>query len=259
MRIQRELGLTLAVYVPPRLRIHANMPLQFEPWRAPAEANLDFLGRSSTVNPGGGSAPSFHGQTAKTELGVHGNFDSPEDTAQTSPATITVSVPVKGAKWDATIADLRTLQQKVVLVSITSDGGVTFVEPLSTTHAYANDYDFTSNGGNHELFLHAIALTSSPAGDDTVLATLLPTSAETNKTLSAMTYTIESPSHICNVGVLVSHIAEKSAGKIHITLAVEHAVEIKLNKKFGTAVIGDLMGDTILAAEPLLFKWDGSP
>lgn len=216
------------------------MAAAYEPWKTPSGINLNFLGQSSSVNPGEGSAPSFHGQAPRTELGVHGSHDSPEETAQTSPATVTMACPVSAVNWDATIATLKQCHQRIVSVrAFPHEGKVRIEEPYRAERAY--DMDVGSRGGylpgtkicktaNGTFYLHAVALTGSRADDGgTALVSLMPFSPA----MSAIYEANKSEEHngkriYPNAGVLMSYTAEKSSGTIHITLAVEHAVEAKL-------------------------------
>jgi len=216
------------------------MATAYEPWKTPSGINLNFLGQSSNVNPGEGSAPSFHGQAPRTELGVHGSFDSPEETAQTSPATVTMACPVSAVHWDATIATLKQCHQRIVSVrAFPNEGRVRIEEPYRAERAY--DMDVGSMGGylpdtgicvtnGRTFYLHAVALTGSRANDGgTALVSLMPFSPAMSAIYEAHKSDEHNGKHIYpNAGVLMSYTAEKSSGTIHITLAVEHAVEVKL-------------------------------
>ena len=219
------------------------MATAYEPWKTPSGINLNLLGQSSNVNPGEGSAPSFHGQAPRTELGVHGSFDSPEETAQTSPATVTMACPVSAVNWDATITTLKQHHQRVVLVrAFPREGRVRIEEPYRAERAY--DTDVATRGGympkekvsqnrSNTLHLHAIALTGSRVGDGgTALVSLMPVTPDIAKFYETHKSDTYNGKHMYpNAGVLMSYTAEKSSGTIHITLAVEHAVEVKLKNK----------------------------
>ena len=278
------------------------MATAYEPWKTPSGINLNFLGQSSSVNPGEGSAPSFHGQAPRTELGVHGSFDSPEETAQTSPATVTMACPVSPVHWDATIATLKQHHQRIVSVrAFPREGRVRIEEPYRAERAY--DMDVDDRGGylpdtgicstdEKTFYLHAVALTGSRANDGgTALVSLMPFSPAMSAIYEAYKSEEHNGKHMYpNAGVLMSYTAEKSSGTIHITLAVEHAVEVKLKTRpaytladaqkrtgrntdavtagkgiTGGAVIKDpsikfkyvekWISGSVTAGEPLTFKW----
>ena len=260
------------------------MATSYEPWKAPSASNLNFLDQASTVNPGEGSAPPFRGVAPSTELDVHGSFDSPEDTAQTSPATITMACPVSMANWDATIENIQKHRQKIVMVrSMPTEKRVVIEEAYRAERAYASatspDAYSTDKGvGNSSsskttISCQAIALTGSRTGGDTLLVSLMPMASNSSNRLYARKKEVSPGKFVFpNVGVLMSHIAEKSAGIIHITLAVEHAVEIKLKRKnvyseseaitrSGFPSLSTIFKKEssitghVTAAEPLLFKW----
>lgn len=259
------------------------MATSYEPWKAPSASNLNFLDQTSSVNPGEGSVPPFRGAAPNTELGVHGSFDSPEETAQTSPATVTMACPVSMANWDATIKKIQSLRQRIVMVrSEPSEQSVMIEEPFRAERAYAKEGEVNSyfpekvisSDIEKSIAVQAIALTGSRGAGDTLLVSLFPTGPNVNNRLFEMKETsYKGKTMFPNVGVLMSHIAEKSAGIIHITLAVEHAVETKLkrkntytdqerdkrNKITGRALTPSEMEcfvtGHVTAGEPLLFKW----
>lgn len=254
------------------------MSISYQPWKSPSEANLNYLGQNSTVNPGEGSVPPFRGQSAQTEIGEHGSFDSPENTAQTSPATITMACKISMSEWESTIKKIQSHRQRVVMIVPHHESQTISIEEayrVEKAYSLNDEYSPKEGLGNSEstVILQAVALTGSRTGGETTLISLFPLHS---KSISAINKSEDMNRHDCypNVGVLMSHIAEKSAGIIHITLAVEHAVEAKLKYKntysksnvssraSGTFLPGSnknhketSVSGHIISAEPLLFKW----
>tara|TARA_B100000035_G_scaffold307831_1_gene311652 strand:- start:633 stop:1283 length:651 start_codon:yes stop_codon:yes gene_type:complete len=216
------------------------MPITYEPWQVSRGADFDILGRSTQINPGENTVPPFRGVQPQTELGVHGSFDSPENTAQTSPGVFTMACKISRTNWDTTVADLKSHMKKVVLIK-PADGSVSITLPTSTKGAYSEDYSIDTR----KKLLQAIALTASDNSVDTLLVSLMPTCFETSTLLHDLSEPIDGRQRFPSVGVLMSFVPEKSSGQIHITMAIEHAVEIKIpsDKQFAPA-------------EPILFSWN---
>lgn len=105
--------------------------LAYHPWATPAIPTTLF-GQQTTANPGATVPVQFHGTAAKNEHNDHGTYDSPEDTAQTSPATVAILVPIDG---ELNIARIQNLVQTSIYIGSTSN---TVKAAVNTTGALHN-------------------------------------------------------------------------------------------------------------------------
>lgn len=202
--------------------------IAYNPWQPPSIAT-SIVGHQSSVNPTG-SVPLFRGAQAVDELGVHGTFDTPEHTAQTAPSVVSFCHNMKWAEIYPNITqdELHTSLNCFVEFRMTQNS-----ERWST----AEDFivrKARAIGGYDEpaaKTLQSGILLTNVDDDDRALISLLPPSNQCKTALFHDRYTSSGDRKLM-YGVLMDHLHVASDKKCRTTLAVEHAVEIKL--KLGT-------------------------
>ena len=202
----------------------------FRPW-APSAISTTLFGQATTSNPGATAPIQFHGTAANNEYNDHGIYDSPEETAQTSPATVVISVRLDA---DDDVARIQGVVQNAIYIGSTSK---TVRIATKTTGALHN----AAAAGTGRIALNAVVLAAGRNGEPHLIS-LLPTSPATNAELNKETLE-------ANIGVLVSVLHERSANLLHLTLAVEHAVLCTMTNGAFAPYPG----------EPLTFTFEATP
>ena len=177
--------------------------MDFPPWSRPALPT-----GTGTINPGMPPSDTGYG-TMQTEYGVGGHFDSPEDTAQTSPSVFVTTVSFEkrdGAQ--AFVEKLKAHENK--FIRITKNAAL---NGASVTAATIKQETPVLHLRGRPVPNSAVYIPFTPLIDNGPLCTLFPRSL---------------PGYIPRnyYGVLVSHVHEKSRKMVHCTLAVEHATNV---------------------------------
>jgi len=221
------------------------MSSNYPAWRVPS-SSLDYLGQASRVNPGPGTAATaFHGNAAETELGVHGVYDSPEETAQTSPSTVTISCKI-GTREQLLEQErmLRSLDHQAVLICSDNANAVQVIAATKESFSVVRTQSESAAGSGGDAYcVPAAVLSTAIAADRRMLVSLLPTDAATNALIHRNAHPNSPGCRYPILGVLLSVVVEKSNSTLHVTLAVEHATEIVLPvaAKAHEYVAGDLV------------------
>lgn len=185
------------------------MSIAYAPWRRP-EVPATMLGRPSNVNPGAPITNAPLGALMSEYRASESQFESPEETAQTSPAVFVVKVKdnpkISKDEW-------KTLESNYQnqLVTVTDSDVVETITDLQRNPDLANRKGVV------------IALVSG-SWNDGVLCCIVPTKVVFNKTEFR--------------GVLVSAAYDMASSTGYITLAVQHTQTVRVAENRTNAVAG---------------------
>lgn len=186
----------------------------YQPWARPA-APANIVGFPSTVNPLK-FPTTFRGGPLQTEVHANGNFDAPEDTAQTSPSVYVVKVAMDQTQFAAHKYKCNEPRSIAVQKNGTTLGG--------TDVQYANVSEQPTGRLGASTWKTDAGITVIPLVDgkwsDGVLCSIMAVAPHTD-TVSKVTY---------HKGIVVSASYDVGDGYAYITLAIEHAQTVQFDK-----------------------------
>lgn len=185
----------------------------YHPWARPA-APANIVGFPSTVNPLQ-FPTSFRGGPLQTEVHANGNFDAPEDTAQTSPSVYVVKVGMTQKQFAAHKYKCNEPRSIAVQNGKSTGGPDNYyakVTPVDTGKLNASLH--TADSG-----ITVIPLVNGKWSDG-VLCSIM----------AVAPHTVVSTSVTYHKGIVVSASYDVGDGCAYITLAIEHAQTVQIDK-----------------------------
>jgi hypothetical protein len=194
----------------------------YHPWARPA-APANIVGFPSTVNPLQFPTP-FRGGLLQTEVHANGSFDAPEDTAQTSPSVYVVKVKMTKAEFAAHNYKCNEPRSIAVKSDLETNGAP---DARYTTVSEITAGILATSTRNNDSGITVIPLVNDGIWSDGVLCSIVAVAPHTT---SNVTY---------HKGIVVSAAYDVGDGYAYITLAIEHAQTVQINKTIGkTATAG---------------------
>jgi len=197
--------------------------MEYTPWRT-SSVSSKIVGLQSVVNPTMANPISFRDVDAVTEISG-GTQYAPEDTAQTSPATVQLKLR---ARTHPECTELYGRANKMLRRAVMVNGAgqqLSLLQMKTTASAIQADAeDAPELRATHVM--SAIVLVPAFDSHSKTLVSVMP--AEPREINNVLHHLLNDDTPAV-VGVLLSVVEDKPSKCVHLVLAVEHAVQMQID------------------------------